>query len=78
MNESIAMHKGATAERVHLIGWLKDDYVGCGVLARRELQVKVEAREQQNLVLLREIERLQQQVRHSYRGSLFCSSEGTI
>lgn len=45
---------------------------------QRELQAKLEAQEQQNLVLLREIERLKQQVRHSYRGSLFCSSEGTI
>lgn len=57
---------------------LKDDYVGCGVLARRELQAKVEAQEQQNLVLLRKIGRLKQQVRHSYRGSLFCPPQETI
>lgn len=33
MNESIAMHKGATAERVHLIGWLKV----CGMPGAKEI-----------------------------------------
>lgn len=33
MQESIAMHKGATAERVHLIGWLKV----CGMPGAKEI-----------------------------------------